>query len=155
MSITTQDESRRLTLLGSNPVAAPESERDTIARVEEYLLRQRGTMAKLVGPDGETIELPASAYEVLRAAIHQLSLDNAVSIVPVHKQLTTQQAADLLNISRPFLIQLLERGEIPFERVGTHRRLKFGDVMAYRDRRAAEEEAAIDQLAVDGFDLGL
>lgn len=137
------------------PIAASEAERETIVKVEAFLRRQRGQVARLIGPNNETIELPESAFRLLKAVIHQLAMDNAVSVVPVHKQLTTQQAADLLNISRPYLIQLLERKEIPYERVGTHRRLKFGDVMGYRQRRAEEEESAIDALALDGLGLGL
>jgi len=137
------------------PIAASEAERDTIVKVEKFLRRQRGQMGRLIGPDNETIELPDSAFRLLKSVIYQLAMDNAVSVVPIHKQLTTQQAADLLNISRPYLIQLLERKDIPFERVGTHRRLKFGDVMAYRQRRAEAEESAIDDLALDGLDLGL
>jgi len=137
------------------PIAAREDERQTLVRVEAFLRRQRGGGARLVGPNDETIELPDSAYRLLKAVIYQLARDNAVSIVPVHKQLTTQQAADLLNISRPYLVRLLEGGEIPYERVGSHRRLKFGDVMAYRRRRAKAEEAALDELLELGDELGL
>lgn len=137
------------------PIAASEAEREMLVKVEEFLRRQRGQMARLIGPDNETIELPDSAFRLLKSVIHQLAMDNAVSIVPVYKQLTTQQAADLLNISRPYLIRLLEREEIPYERVGSHRRLKFGDVMAYRRRRQRVEEAALDELALMGDELGL
>jgi excisionase family DNA binding protein len=155
MSTTLRMRQKRVVAEGREPIAASEAERDTIVKVEAFLRRQRGQMARLIGPSNETIELPESAFRLLKAVIHQLAMDNAVSVVPVHKQLTTQQAADLLNISRPYLIQLLERQEIPYERVGTHRRLKFGDVMAYRQRRAEAEESAIDDLALDGLDLGL
>jgi len=155
MSTTLRMRQKRVVAEGREPIAASEAERDTIVKVEAFLRRQRGQMARLIGPNNETIELPESAFRLLKAVIHQLAMDNAVSVVPVHKQLTTQQAADLLNISRPYLIQLLERQEIPYERVGTHRRLKFGDVMAYRQRRAEAEESAIDDLALDGLDLGL
>lgn len=142
-------------LAQSEPIAAREDERQTIARVEDFLRRQHGASARLVGPNNETIELPESAYLLLKAVIFQLARDNAVSIVPVHKQLTTQQAADLLNISRPYLIRLLEQGAIRYERVGSHRRLKFGDVMAYRRRRAQAEETALDELLESGEELGL
>lgn len=137
------------------PIVASEAERPAIARLEALLQERRARLACLVGPNDETIALPESAFRLLEAAIHQLSLDNAVSIVPVHKQLTTQQAADLLNISRPYLIRLLERGELPYEKVGTHRRLKLGEVLAYRRRRARAEVAALDALLLEGEELGL
>ncbi len=126
-----------------------------IAEVEAFLARQGGQPARLVGVNDEAIALPQAVYRLLSVVVHQLALDNAVAIMPGNQQLTTQQAAGLLNISRPFLIQLLERGELPYVRVGTHRRLNVDAVLAYRQRRAAAEEAALDDLACDGLELGL
>lgn len=137
------------------PIAAREDERETLVRAAAFLRRQRGQQARLIGLDDEVIELPESAFLLLQTVIHQLACDNAVSIVPVQKQLTTQQAADLLNISRPYLIKLLERGELPYQKIGSHRRLHFGAVMAYRERRAVTEEAALDELLLLDDELGL
>ncbi len=134
---------------------ASAAEHAAIAEVEAFLARQGGQPARLVGMDDEAIALLQAVYRLLSAVVHQLALDNAVAIVPRHRQLTTQQAAGLLNISRPLLIQLLERGELPYARVGTHRRVNVDDVLAYRQRRAAAEEAALDELARDGRELGL
>jgi len=100
-----------------------------------------------LGPDGERMDLPVSAFEALKVIIEAMADGRAITLVPHDKELTSQAAADILCISRPHLIKLLERGELPFHRVGTHRRIKIEDVLAYRDRRDAEREAALADLA--------
>jgi excisionase family DNA binding protein len=101
----------------------------------------------LVGPDGERIELPASAFAALKLVVDTMARGQAITLVPHGKELTTQEAADLLHMSRPHLIKLLDRGEIPFHRVGTHRRIGIQDVLAYQDRRAQTRKAELDELA--------
>jgi excisionase family DNA binding protein len=102
--------------------------------------------AYLVGSDGARVELPTSAVEALQLVIDALSRGQSVTIVPHGRELTSQEAADILNVSRPHLIKLVNRGDIPFHRVGTHRRIKIEDVLAYRDRRDAERDAALSEL---------
>lgn len=137
------------------PIAATEDERSTIDEVEQFLARQLTHPARLVGPDGEEIELPASAFRLLKDVVHQLAQGHAVSIVPVHMELTTQEAADLLNVSRQYLVRLLEQGAIPFHKAGTHRRIRYGDLMDYRARRDAERRAGLRRLTRLSDDLGL
>jgi excisionase family DNA binding protein len=141
--------------LERQPIAATEEERSTIAEVEEFLARQLATAAQLVGPSGETITLPASAFRVLRDVIHHLAQGNAVSTVPVQMELTTQQAADILNMSRQYLVQLLEKGEIAFHKTGTHRRIRYGDLMAYKAKRDSERRAGLRRLTQLSEELGL
>lgn len=113
---------------------APRSERQQLARLR--VLTSSDTRPKLVGPDGVQIEIPESAFRAIRFLIDQMAAGKSVTVVPRGTQLTTQQAADLLHMSRPHLVKLVDSGEIPHKRVGTHRRLKIEDVLAFRDLRS-------------------
>jgi excisionase family DNA binding protein len=137
------------------PIAATEEERPTIAEVERFLARRRTSPARLVGPDDEAIELPESAFVLLKDVVHQLAQGNAVAIVPVHMELTTQEAANLLNVSRQYLVRLLEDGAIPFTRLGTHRRIRFGDLMKYKQARDAKRREGLKRLTQLSEELGL
>jgi excisionase family DNA binding protein len=140
--------------LQDQPVAADEKETAEVVVLEQYLAQKQGVPA-LVGPNGESLPLPKSVYRVLTAVLREMAQGNAVAVVPVHHELTTQEAADLLNVSRPFLISLLERGELPFSKVGTHRRIRFSDLTEYRKRRDEIRSRALDGLAVESAKLGL
>lgn len=115
-----------------------------------------GETARLRVIDGnQEIEVPISALRLLVDVLAHMAQGDAVSIVPVHAELTTQQAADYLNVSRPFLVGLLERNELPFHKVGTHRRVLFKDLMAYRAASQIRRRQALDQLTGDAQELGL
>lgn len=111
--------------------------------------------AKLVGPDGVQIEIPEELYGVLRDVVDALSQGMAVSIAPHNTMLTTQEAADLLNISRPTLVRLLSDGEIPHTMRGRHRRVLLRDILDYSERTRSERRRVLDEMAADAEDDGL
>ena len=96
--------------------------------------------------DEQDLILPVQALVLLRNLLDELARGNEVTIVPLHAELTTQQAADVLNVSRPYLIKLLERGERQFTKVGTHRRIRFNDLMAYKNVIKKRSSTAMDEL---------
>lgn len=101
----------------------------------------------------DRVELPVELYRVLRQVVQALQDGLAVSIVPTTKTLTTQQAAELLGVSRPTVIRLLDDGRLPYERVGSHRRIQLGELLAFRKQRRAEQYAALEATAVDDDDV--
>src|SRR5438094_2420816 len=116
------------------------AKQDELVKLREQLTRiaghRRRPVARLVGPDGNEVEIPASAFAALRAVVRDMAQGLTITLIPHDKELTTKEAADILGISRPFLVRLLDRGEIPYHRVGTHRRLRVEDILGYRELRA-------------------
>lgn len=101
------------------------------------------------------VELPTTALRLLGDALAELAAGNAVRVVPVHAELTTQDAADLLNVSRPHLVKLLEEGALPFHRAGKHRRVRFVDLMQFKAAREAASHDAMKALAQQALELKL
>jgi excisionase family DNA binding protein len=106
------------------------------------------------GRSEETVTIPAVAFRLLVNILTQMAQGNAVILIPVYAELTTQEAADLLNVSRPFLVRLLEEGEIPHRKVGTCRRVLYKDVTAYKLRIDERRRATLDELAAQAQEIG-
>ncbi len=137
------------TALPEHVVSPDPAERDEIVALREQLVRiarLRRPMARLVSPDGTEVEIPASAFAALQAVVHDMAQGLTITLIPHDKELTSKEAADILNLSRPFLIRLLDRDKIPYHRVGTHRRLRVEDVLAYREQRAAHRREKLREL---------
>ncbi len=111
----------------------------------------------IMGDDHQShmIELPSSVMNMLMTILGELAEGNAVQVVPVHTELTTQEAANLLNVSRPHMAKLLEEGRLPFHKTGRHRRVLFADLIAYKNKRDFESLAAMQALADQAQELGL
>ncbi len=135
------------------PVTADEREVDAVRKVARLLDDSArdgtGGEIRLTTLDGQALDLPASIRKILRQAIPLLTQGDAVTVTSLHKEMTTQEAADFLNVSRPSLIKLLEDGAIPYIKVGTHRRVRLNDLLSYEKHRHEEfNEFAAWMLAV-------
>lgn len=142
-----------------NPIAAPEDQLESLTALVHVLKQMapeqmQSAAFKLVIPTGEILELPESVFLLLERIIEVLERGDAISLVPVGRELTTQQAADILNVSRQYLVRLLDDGRVPHKKVGTHRRLQMEDVVAYKFLRDRERMSALDELSQQSQDLG-
>lgn len=144
------------------PVAPTEADallaRESARRLAPQLARANSTMQlRVVEPDGrgESVAIPTAAFRLLVTILAEMASGNAVRLIPHQAELTTQEAAELLNTSRPYLVRLLDEGRIPFHRVGTHRRVLFKDVMAYKAEHRRARKGALDRLSELDQELGL
>jgi len=137
-----------------DPVLVPDRDAGTVKELDEVLAHAQGN-AVLRSPSGRDLSLPYSVYRVLEQVVHEMARGNAVRVLAVKAELSTQQAADLLNVSRPHLVKLLERGEIPYHRAGSHRRVVLEDLLVYKERRDRERLEALDEITRVSSELGL
>lgn len=146
---------RSVRIQDGDPIVPSSSETAEAGRIVDFMTRQELVTPKLVGANGEQMELPVAVYRILRTVVEQMSQGNAVAILPVHHELTTTQAAEALNVSRPFLVKLLDEEEIPFHYVGTHRRIRLDDLLAYKHRRDGARRETLRSLTRESQDMGL
>jgi excisionase family DNA binding protein len=131
-----------------------EAEADAIVQLEQ-LLSLKASQAKLVASNGEEVLIPESVYRILRQVIQAMASGQHISVVAQNRHLTTQEAADILSVSRPFMVKLLETGDIPYIKVGSHRRIRFEDLMTYKEKRDMKRSKLLDQLIEITEEAGL
>lgn len=128
----------------------------TNARRQLAAILGKGDHAQLRLVDGEKeITLPFVAIQILAKILDQMAEGHAVSLVPVHAELTTQEAADFLNVSRPYFVKLLEKNEIAYHKAGVRRRVTFKDLVAYKERIHIKANNALDELAKQAQELDM
>jgi len=107
------------------------------------------------GEESEAVAVPSSALRLFLHLLAEMSQGNSVTLIPTQAELTTQQAADLLNVSRPYVVKLLDDGRIPFRTVGKYRRVRFDDLMAFKQKDDDARAKVLDKLAEEAQELGL
>ncbi len=155
MPVATLPAADDVTVLDPPAVRVPEVELGEVRRVAQVVEAEPVGKLALVAPGGTPVVLPSSVHQLLREALDLMRQGESVSVMSAETELTTQQAADLLNVSRPYLIRLLEKGEIPFHKAGTHRRVLRADLMAYRTRRDQARRAGLRRMVREAEELGL
>jgi excisionase family DNA binding protein len=145
------------TVPNDNPLV-PSPETVKAARALAELLPPEAANVRLSLLDrasGNASELPPAVIGMLRQFLEQLGAGHSVSIVPAEAELTPNDAAEYLNVSRTFVLKLMDTGKIPFRRVGSHRRLRFGDLREYEKSQRSRADAAMDEMARINQELGL
>lgn len=117
--------------------------------------RQDFTFAVKKGKDEINLSLSRGVIELLLSILTQMAEGNAITLIPISAELSSQEAANLLNVSRPYLIRLLEEGAIPYHKIGTHRRIKLTDLLAYKKKMKQESHDALEELTKEAQDLDM
>ncbi len=151
-----------LTFDQTEPVVPTEADalvaRESARALAPRLAHAKGAMQlRVVEPSGadEIVTIPKTAFRLLVAILAEMASGSAVRLIPHQAELTTQEAAELLNVSRPYLVRLLDEKRIPFHRVGTHRRILFKDVMEYKGEHRRARKSTLDRLSALDQELGL
>ncbi len=130
--------------------------RTASSKIMPFVRAQEPHTVHLTFADGkESIVLPAGSLAMFNSILEAMAAGHGVMIYPQHAELTTMEASDLLNVSRPYLIKLLEAGDIPYHKVGRHRRVRIEDLMRYKEEIDSRREAVLDQMVAEAEELGL
>ena len=129
--------------------------KESSRRLSTRKLGKRAGVTLRLDDEAEPVVVPAAAVRLLLHLLTEMAQGNAVTLIPTHAELSTQQAADLLNVSRPYLVKLLDEGKIPSRAVGRYRKVRFDDLMAYKRRDDEARAKVLDQLAADAQELGM
>ncbi|MDT9409670.1 helix-turn-helix domain-containing protein [Corynebacterium rouxii] len=141
----------------NSPVESASAAREALQRLNTVLSKvpEKENIEVAVEGNDDVILLPRDVAIVLREVLANSSAGRSVGVIPMHAELTTQQAADLLNVSRPHIVKLMDEGVLPGHKVGTHRRIYAADVHRYQHERDIERRQAADDLALITDELGL
>lgn len=132
--------------------------RTSSQKLESYIQNKKTLQTIAVMQDrtfSESISIPSEALHLLIEILAQMAQGNAVTLIPIHAELTTQEAADILNVSRPYLVNLLESGEIPYRKVGTRRRVRYQDLIDYKNKIDRERMQTLEDLAAQAQELNM
>ncbi|MBI4923873.1 MAG: excisionase family DNA-binding protein [Devosia nanyangense] len=144
-----------MTMLLERPVLPSPADQELANLASRRLARAKQGELRVQVDGGEMLRLPRAVTALLYHLLTEMAQGNAVTLIPIHAELTTQEAADYLNVSRPHLIRLLEKGGIPFHMVGAHRRVKFSDLQTYRNTAEEARQRAMAELASQAQELDM
>ena len=143
------------------PVTPNENEailaQETSRRLAILLGERTEVKVQIVAEDSvdEVLTVPGSAMRLLVQILAEMAQGNGVTLLPIHAELSTQQAADLLNVSRPYFVQLLDNDALPYRKVGTHRRVLYEDLIRYKNESKAKRRKVLAELAAQAQELDM
>lgn len=141
-----------------NSFVPTEQETETVRHFSRQLARDIDSASRVLiqqADDPASVEVPKPVFEVLTRVLGIMAEGKAFAVIPLEKELTTQQAADMLNVSRPYLNKILDLGEIPHRKVGRNRRIKFGDLASYKEKQGHASRTALQELADQAQELNM
>jgi len=141
--------------LYSPPNGSNVEEIETIKQLKKLIAKAENKGLQISTSNGESIALPNSVTDIFRTVINVIAQGKGISLIPVAEEVTTTQGAEILNISRPYLMRLIENGEIPYHQVGTHKRINLQDLLEYKKIRDTKRKKGLQKLTELSQELGL
>jgi excisionase family DNA binding protein len=146
--------SSTINLLDPDPVQAEEAE-EAVRLMASLPDAKKTLLLKSADHEEVTVKLPEEALRIMHNVLMHMAAGEKLMLVPTHHELTTQEAADLLRVSRPYLVKLLEEGQIKYHNVGNRRKVRFDHLMTYREKMKKESREALDELTIQAQELGM